>query len=63
MKLAESKFKKQTFLEKYRAEIMVFMGMVLCTAMVWITMKGITDGMYAVAKSISDLAGALATLK
>jgi len=63
MKLAEQKFKKQSFLKQHMPEILIFMSMVCITAMVWITMKGITSGMYSVAASITDLAGALASLK
>jgi len=63
MKLAEQKFKKQSFLKEHMPEILTFMAMVCITAMVWITMKGITSGMYAVSSSISDLAQALASLK
>jgi len=63
MKLAEQKFKKQTFIQKHMPEILVFMAMVMITAMVWITMKGITSGMYEVAAGIKQLASSLAALK
>lgn len=63
MKLAEEKFKKKTFLSQHMPEILIFMSMVLCTAMVWITMKGIENAGVQHAQAIAELARALSQLR
>ncbi len=63
MKLAEQKFKKQSFLKEHMPEILMFMSMVCITAMVWITMKSIQSAGVEHAMAIKELAKALASLK
>lgn len=63
MKLAEQKFKKQSFLKEHMPEILTFMAMVCITAMVWVTMKGIENAGVQHAQAIAELARALASLK
>jgi len=63
MKLAEQKFKKQSFLKEHMPDILIFMAMVCITAMVWITMKSIQSAGVEHAMAIRELAQALASLK
>jgi len=63
MKLAEEKFKKKGFLQQHMPEILVFMAMICCVAIIWITMKTIAGELNAVAGSVTRLAESVAGLK
>ncbi len=63
MKLAEEKFRKQSFLKEHMPEIMFFMAMVLGTAILWVTSKSAEASGIAQASAIKDLANALVGLR
>jgi|26BtaG_2_1085354.scaffolds.fasta_scaffold01187_3 disulfide bond formation protein DsbB len=63
MKLAEEKYRKQSFMTKHMPEIMVFLAMMAAVAIVWVTMKAINVGMFEIGQSLNELAKAISSLK
>ena len=63
MKLAEEKFRKQSFLKQHMPEIIFFMSMVLGTVVMWMTSKSAEASGIAQANAIKELAQALSGLR
>jgi len=63
MKLAEERYKKQTFFDKYKDQLMTFLAMVIAVAIIWITVSKIQTGQIANAKALSDVAKAITELR
>lgn len=63
MKLAEEKYKKMGFFDKYKDQLMVFLGMIIAVAIVWITISKIQGSILTMAGEVTELSKAIIALK
>lgn len=63
MKLAEEKYKKQGFFDKYKDIFMTFMAMVAAIAIIWITVSKVQGSIFSMTTQVGEMTKAIVELK